>query len=38
MSRKRSDSARESGKSISVDSGLNSLYDSSVSLVALFEW
>lgn len=37
MSRKRSDSARESGKSISVDSGLNSLYDSNVFYIALFE-
>lgn len=36
MSRKRSDSARESGKSISVDSGLNSLYDSNVSYAAPF--
>lgn len=36
MSRKRSDSARESGKSISVDSGLNSLYDLSVSFATPF--
>ena len=36
MSRRRSDSARGSGKSISVDSGLNSLYNSDVATSAYF--